>query len=166
MKKAILFKTLIDILFFGLCFGLLSLIFVAPFGLTMIAQESKEVYDWKVFSWVIFMFSLIAYIFLIIGIKQLRTAAKSMLKRDLFHEDIPKFLKQSGSTLIISSLLNYLIFVIIFFKQLTQESKLEISFDNNLLLQMIITIVGLFFIIQSDTLMKATTLKNENDLTI
>jgi hypothetical protein len=166
MKKQIIFKILIDLLFFALCIGFLSTLFVMPFGLTMIAQESKEVYDWSIFSWAIFILSLIAYIFLIIGIKQLRSAAKNMLQTNSFDDNIPKFLKRSGNNLILSSLLNYLIFIITFFKQLGLENKLNITFDNNFLLQMIVTIVGLFFIIQSNILIRAAEFKHENDLTI
>ena len=166
MKKTILFKTLIDIIFFGLCFGFLSLIFVAPLGLNMVAIENKEIYDWSMFSWIVHLLSLISYILLVIGIKQLKSAAKSMLKVNVFEIKIPIFLRKSGIYLIVSSAISYLIFLVVFIKNLTLENKLNIIFDNNLLLQMIITAVGLFFLIQSDTLRAAKQFKEENDLTI
>ncbi len=166
MKKAIVFKTLIDILFIGLCFGFLSLIFVAPFGLNMFAIENKEIYDWSVFSWTIHLLSLVSYVLLLIGIKQLKKAAKHMLKKNLFAIKISDFLRKSGKYLIFSSVISYLTFLIVFIKNLTIENKLNIIFDNNLLLQMIITAVGLFFLIQSDVLRTAKQLKEENDLTI
>ena len=75
-------------------------------------------------------------------------------------------LRKSGKFLIFSSLLNYLTFALIFVKQIVLDISIEITFDNNLLLQIFITIVGLYFIIQSDILKMTFNLKTENDLTI
>jgi hypothetical protein len=166
MQKAVVFKTLIDILFIGLCFGFLSLIFVAPFGLNMFAMENIEIYDWSMFSWTIHILSVVSYVLLLIGIKQLRQAAKHMLKKNIFETKISDFLRKSGKYLILSSVINYLVFLITFIRNLTVENKLNIIFDNNLLLQMMVTAVGLFFLMQSDVIKTANRLKNENDLTI
>lgn len=166
MKKIKLFKLLIDILYYGLCLSILSLLFIAPFGFTIIGMEEQDVLKWDVFSWLIVLISFISYIILIIGIKHLRTSAKHMIIKGQFFKKIPITLKKSGKALVLSSLLNYLMFTIIFIKKLVVNSELSVLLDNNVLLQMILTIVGLFFILQSDLLRIASNLKQENDLTI
>lgn len=166
MKRVTLFKSLIDILFFGLCIGLLSLLFIAPFGFTLIGMENQDVLKWDIFSWIIILLSFVAYIILVIGVKHLRTSAKYMISEGQFFDKIPAALKNSGKALVVSSLLNYAMFIVIFVKKLYLNNEFSMLLDNNVLLQMILTIVGLFLIIQSDLLKIASGLKQENDLTI
>lgn len=166
MKKIELFKLLIDILYYGLCLSILSLLFIAPFGFTLIGMEEQEVLKWDIFSWLIVLISFIAYIILIIGIKHLRTSAKHMIIKGQFFNKIPITLKKSGKALVLSSLFNYLMYALIFIKQLFMNNEFSMLLDNNVLLQMILTIVGLFFILQSDLLIIASNLKQEQDLTI
>jgi len=166
MKKSILFKTLIDILFFLLCFGLLGALLLAPTGFATISMENKEVEHWDVFSWLFLFFSVLSYIALLLGIKHLRSAARFMLNQNKFHPKTGSLLKKSGQYLIYSSVASYVLFAIIFVKRLFLDAKFEVILDNNGLLQLFITIVGLFFIMQSEVLLKAASYKEENDLTI
>ena len=166
MKRTKLFKNLIDILYFFLCFGLLGVLFLAPTGFATISMENKDVEYWDVFSWLFFIFSMISYITMLIGIKHLKNAAKYMLDQNKFHPKIAIFLKKSGQYLIFSSLMGYAMFVMLFIKKMVFDSKFEVILDNNGLLQIFITIIGIFFILQSDVLNKAATYKEENDLTI
>lgn len=166
MKKIELFKLLIDILFYGLCIGMLSLFFIAPLGFNMIAMEEEDVLKWDIFSWTIVLLSMIAYLLLVVGVMHLRTSAKYMISKGQFFDKIPDTLKKSGKALVLSSLLNYIMFIVIFLKKLYVNNELSLLLDNNVLLQMILTIVGLFLIIQSDLLRIASDLKQENDLTI
>lgn len=166
MKKETIFKSLIDFIFIMLCLGFLSLLFVAPLGLNMFAIENKEIYNWGLFSWTIHLVSVLSYIILIIGISYLRKTARLMISTRLFDQNISLYLKKAGKFLISSSILSYTVFILIFIEQIYTENKLEIVFDSNLLLEMIITAVGLFFIIQSEALIRARLIKEENDLTI
>lgn len=166
MKKIELFKLLIDILFYGLCIGMLSLFFIAPFGFNMIVMEEEDFLKWDIFSWTIVLLSMIAYLLLVVGVMHLRTSAKYMISKGQFFDKIPDTLKKSGKSLVLSSLLNYIMFIVIFLKKLYVNNELSLLLDNNVLLQMILTIVGLFLIIQSDFLRIASDLKQENDLTI
>ncbi|MEP2056292.1 MAG: DUF2975 domain-containing protein [Maribacter litoralis] len=166
MRYTELFKSIIDILFYALCLGLLVLLFLGPLGLNSMAQENKLIQEWDVISWLILAISTLAYILLIIGVKYLKNVAGIMTKSISFGPSVQINLKKSGKSLIFSSLLNYLTFALVFVKQLTINVPVEITFDNNLLLQIFITIIGLYFIIQSDILKMSYNLKQENDLTI
>jgi hypothetical protein len=166
MKHTKLFKNLINILFYILCLGFLVILFFGPLGFNTIAQENRDVQHWDFISWLLLSISAIAYVFLIIGVKYLKNMAKEMTDLGSFDLAIQYNLRQSGKCLIISSLLNYLTFALIFIKRLVLDSELEVIFDNNILLQIILTITGLFFIIQSDILKLSNNLKTENDLTI
>ncbi len=166
MKHTKLFKNLISFLFYILCLGFLVILFYGPLGFNSIAQENREVQQWDFISWLLLSISAIAYVFLIIGVKYLKNMAKEMSHLGSFGLSIQYNLKQSGKYLIISSLLNYLTFALIFIKQLIIDGEVQVIFDNNILLQIILTITGLFFIIQSDILKLSNNLKKENDLTI
>ena len=166
MRHTKLFKTLIDILYYVLCLGLFVLLFLGPKGLNSIAQENKFVQEWDVISWLILVMSTVAYVLLIIGVKYLKNVASIMTNSISFGPSVQINLRKSGKFLIFSSLLNYLTFALIFVKQIVLDISTEITFDNNLLLQIFITIVGLYFIIQSDILKMTFNLKSENDLTI
>ncbi|MEO9659922.1 MAG: DUF2975 domain-containing protein [Maribacter dokdonensis] len=166
MRHTELFKVLIDILFYTLCLGLLVILFFGPLGLNSIAQENNFVQEWDAISWLILVISILSYILLIIGVKYLKNVAGIMTKNIGFSPSVQINLKKSGKSLIFSSLLNYLTYALVFVKQLILNVPVEIIFDNNLLLQVFITIVGLYFIIQSDILKMTYNIKTENDLTI
>lgn len=166
MRHIQLFKSVIDILFYALFLGLLAVLFLGPLGLNSIAQENKFVQEWDVISWLILGISALAYILLLIGVKYLKNVAGIMTKSISFGPSVQINLRKSGKFLIFSSLLNYLTFALVFVKQLILGVSIEIIFDNNLLLQIFITIVGLYFIIQSDILKMTFNIKSENDLTI
>ena len=68
MRHTKLFKSLIDILFYVLCLGLLVLLFLGPIGLNSIAQENKFVQEWDIISWLILVMSTVDYVLLIIGV--------------------------------------------------------------------------------------------------
>lgn len=166
MKHTLLFKRLIDVLFYALCLGFLALLFIAPMGLSSIVEENITISQLDFLSWTIIGASLIAYCFLIVGIKNLKNTARLLVESRFFEPTVHTYLRQSGIYLILSSLLNYLTFLLIFVKQLILDSEIKVTFDNNLLLQIFMTITGLFFIIQSDILKLTSELKAENDLTI
>lgn len=166
MKHTKLFKNLISFLFYFLCLGLLVILFFGPLGFNTIAQENREAHQWNFISWLLLSISATAYVFLIIGVKYLKNMANEMTKQGSFDFPIQYNLRQSGKYLIISSLLNYLTFALIFIKQLILDSEVQVIFDNNIIFQIILTITGLFFVIQSDILKLSNNLKRENDLTI
>lgn len=166
MTRSIIFKTLIDVLFFLLCLGLLSVVFLAPTGFASRSMENKEVENWDVFSWLLLIFSVISYVALLIGIKHLRSASRYMMHQNKFHPKTAILLKKSGQFLIFSSLVGYAIFIVIFFLKLFLDAKFQLILDNSAFLQLFTTIVGLFFILQSEVLQNAADYKEENDLTI
>ena len=48
MRYTELFKSIIDILFYALCLGLLVLLVLGPLGLNSMAQENKLIQEWDV----------------------------------------------------------------------------------------------------------------------
>ena len=100
MKKAILFKTLVDILyilhFIGLI-GLIGIIFIIPFGTVNINQINMSVEDWSLFYWSIFIVSLFAYIIFLRGLYFLRKMARFLLTNKYFSDDTIVNLKKSGN---------------------------------------------------------------------
>ncbi|WP_405400547.1 DUF2975 domain-containing protein [Maribacter sp. Asnod2-G09] len=166
MNNSKKFKLIIDVLFVLLCVGFAGLFLNLPTGLRSIGQDNKDVFDWSFFSWSLFILSLISYILLIIGIKNLKDAAKIMVSKNHFDISLPKKLRTTGNFLIISSISSYLVFILIFIEEFIIENRLNVYFDNNIFSQIMITIMGLFFVIQSNVLKLASNFKNENDLTI
>lgn len=166
MKKTILFKTLIDILFFCLCLTSISALLVVPLGLGSINMDDQIVENWDLFSILIIGLSIISYALLIIGIYFLRKVARLMLNERYFQKDISLFLKKSGNYLIISSIASILMLLIAFARKILFSQTLELLYDSDKVLILFILIIGFFFNIQASIIKKSISLKQENDLTI
>jgi len=165
MKRNILFKSLIDILFFFLCFGVLGVIFILPFGSININQATLKLEDWSVLHWVVFTVTLTAYITFLIAIYQLRKVAYLMLKSKVLSESTALRLKKSGKLLIASGLGYFLITLLVWMYNL-YDGTISFMYDSDSLAPLFIIIMGLFFMIQSDVLITAKRATEENDLTI
>ena len=79
MKKAILFKTLVDIIYILHFVGLIGILFVIPFGTVNINQVNVNVEDWNLFYWFVFIVSLVAYMVFLRGLYYLRKMARFLL---------------------------------------------------------------------------------------
>ncbi len=165
MKKAILFKTLVDILYILHFTGLIGIIFIIPFGIVNINQVNMNVEDWNLFYWVIFIASLITYVIFLRGLYYLRKTAKHLLLNKYFSENIIHNLKETGNHFLLTGIILLTLFIAIWVKKL-YGGKLELIYDSNLLIPLFLTIIGMFFIIQSNTLVMAKSIKEENELTV
>jgi len=96
MKQNILFKTLIDILFFLHCFGLLGALVILPTNIGTIIQANISVEYWNITHWVIFILSTLGYMLFLIGIYFLRKMARNYLSNKPFSINIIQYLKKSG----------------------------------------------------------------------
>ena len=165
MKKTILFKTLVDILYFLHFIGLIGMIFIIPFGIVNINQVDMNVEDWNLFYWVISFISLITYIIFLRGLFYLRKMARFLLSNKYFSENIIKNLKKSGKHFLLTGIIS---FTLIFAHWLNKlyGGKLELIYDTNFIIPLFLTIIGMFFIIQSNTLALAKNIKEENELTV
>lgn len=165
MKKTILFKTLVDILYILHFIGLIGIILIIPFGTVHINQVNINVEDWNLFYWLVFIVSLFAYIIFLRGLYYLRKMARFLLSNKYFSDSIIQNLKKSGNHFLYTGIISFTLFIALWISKLT-GGKFELIYDNNLLIPLFLTIIGMFFIIQSNTLNLAKGIKEENELTV
>lgn len=165
MKKAILFKTLVDILYILHFIGFFGIIFIIPFGTVNINQVNINVEDWNLFYWLVFMVSLVAYIIFLRGLYYLRKMARFLLSNKYFSDSIIQNLQKSGNNFLYTGIISFTLFAAMWISKLA-GGKFELIYDNNLLIPLFLTIIGMFFIIQSNALNLAKGIKEENELTV
>ena len=165
MKKAILFKTLVNILYILHFIGLTGIIFIVPFGTVNINQVNINIEDWNLFYWLISIVSLIAYIVFLRGLYYLRKMARFLLSNKYFSDSIIQNLKKSGNHFLCTGIISFTLLVAMWISKLS-GGKFELIYDNNLLIPLFLTIIGMFFIIQSNVLSIAKGIKEENELTV
>ena len=165
MTKAILFKTLVDILYFLHFIGLIGLIFILPFGIVEINQVDVKVEGWTMFTWLVAIFSLIAYLIFLRGLYFLRKMARFLLSKNYFSDKLIKNLKRSGTHFILTGVIAITLLLILWFNRL-YGGTLELSYDANLIVPLFLMIIGMFFIIQSNALVLAKNINEENKLTV
>lgn len=165
MKKVILFKTLVDILYILHFIGLIGVLFIIPFGTINSNQINMSVDDWSLFYWSIFIVSLFAYIIFLRGLYFLRKMARFLLMNKYFSDDTIETLKKSGTHFLYTGIISFALIVVLWISKLTR-GKFELIYDNNLLIPLFLTLIGMFFIIQSNALNLAKGIKEENELTV
>lgn len=165
MKNTILFKSLIDILYFLQIPGLLVVILIIPFGTFNINQANFNIGDLTLIHWVILIISLICYICFLRGLYYLRKVARFLLSKKYFADSIIVNLKKSGSHFLYTGIIYFILLLTKWLNNIYQ-GKLEFSYSDSSMTPLFITIIGLFFIIQSRTLILAKEMKEENDLTV
>lgn len=165
MKKEILFKTSIDIIYILQIFGCINIILPLWSGVININQVNVSVENWMVFHWSIFLLSAIAYFAFLVGLYFLRKVARSLLTSKQFSEKIIRNLKTTGRFFLYSSGTAILVEIILFIGNLSL-GNLELVFDSNGMTPLLLLIIGLFFILQSKTLGIAKKFKEDTELTI
>ena len=165
MKKTIVFKTLVDILYLFHFIGLAAIVFIIPFGIVAINQVNIAIEDWSLFYWLIFIVSLVTYLIFLRGLYFLRKMARFLLSHKYFSVRIIQSLKKSGIHFLLTGVLNFSLFVAVWINKLN-GGEIELIFGNNNLIPLFLMIIGMFFIIQSNTLELARGFKEENQLTI
>lgn len=165
MTKTILFKTLVDILYFLHFVGLLGILIIIPFGVANINQVNLKVEDWTWFYWLIAIISLIAYIIFLRGLYYLRKMARFLLSKRYFSEKIITNLNKSGKHFLLTGIISLILYLILWVHKI-YGGKVALIYDTNLLVPLFLLIIGMFFIIQSDTLNMAKNINEENELTV
>jgi len=164
MARNIIFKTLIDILFIFQGFGILGAFLIMPFGVTNINQMDLNLIQWNVMDWSLLILSVLAFIFFMIGVLFLRKVGRYLLSNQYFAIEVVNNLKISGRLFICTGIISLSVFIISWIVKLNSDKAL--LYYTDVVLPVFITIVGLFFIIQSDVIMVSKETKEENDLTI
>jgi len=149
MKKTILFKTLIDILYFLHLIGLLGMIFILPFGIVNINQVNMNVEDWSLFFWIIAIVSFSTYIIFLRGLYYLRKMTRFLLSKKYFSELIISNLKKSGTHFLLTGILSLFVIILLWISKL-YEGKLELVYDINLMIPLFLMIIGMFFRLSSN----------------
>lgn len=165
MKRNILFKTLIDILFIIHCLGAMAFVFMAPVGIIGINISKIEVNEWQFVHWFILCTSFVSYVIFLIALFYLKKAARLILNNNFFSTKVAKYLRKSGRYFLAVSILIFLMFVSSWINKFAY-GKLEFIYNSNAVVMLLLAVIGLFFIIQSEVLVTAKQFKEENDLTI
>jgi Protein of unknown function (DUF2975) len=164
MGRNTIFKTLIDILFIFQGVGILGAFIIIPFGITKIDQVNVGIEKWSALFWILLIIGIIAYGMFMIGLFYLRRVGRYLLSKRYFTTHVVSNLKKSGLFLIFSGITGFIGFIIIWVIKINTNHITIYNIDIALLF--FISIIGLFFIIQSDILLSAKSFKEENDLTI
>jgi len=165
MKKSFLFKSLVDILFYLHVIGLFGMLIIIPFGILNIHQVDMKVDDWTLLTVVIAIVSLTIYVIFLRGLYYLRKVAIFLLLNKYFSEQIIRNLIKSGMHFLCTGILSFLLMISLWIAKL-YNGKLELTYDLNFMIPLFLMIIGLFFMIQSRTLVLAKNFKEENELTV
>lgn len=166
MKKPFLFKVLIDILIFLYFIGLIGLVIAIPLKKCIISPVKICIVDWTLFYWFIAIISIIAYVIFLKGLYHLRKVARFLTSKKYFSKIIITNLKKSGNLFLLTGTLYFSIIIALWINRLIEEKIFEIGYDMDLIGPLFLIIIGIFFIIQSKTLLLAKNFKEENELTI
>lgn len=166
MKKLITFKTLIDILFILHCTGFFAALFIFPLNPYDFDKSEYYISNWSLLHWAIVIVGVLGYILLLIGLFQLKKTAGYILRRKQFTNEAINNLKKSGKNFVYTSIIITSIHLLRITLVNTHEKLLFIGDFNSFFSILLLMIVGLFFIIQSEILLSAKNYKEENDLTI
>lgn len=165
MKKSFLFKSLVDYLYFLNIGGFFLLLIFIPFGLVESIQINESDEDWSVLVVSISCISVLTYIVFLRGVYYLRKMARHLLTNKYFSKQIIKSLKTSGTHFLLAGIMFIIIMILGWIGKLS-EGHFELVYDVNLMIPLFLMIIGLFFIIQSETLLLAKNFKEENELTV
>ena len=163
MKNITLFKKLVDILFFLHVLGLIAVILSIPFEIININEVYIE--EWTLLYWFAFFIVLIIYVIFLRGLYFLKKMAGFLMPDNYFSEKIITSLKKSGIHFLLTGILVLIFIVGLWLSKLTKGS-LEIRYDSNVIISLFLMIIGIFFIIQSNTISIAKEIKEENELTV
>ena len=165
MKNANLFKNLVDILYFLQFFTLLVMILMSPFGGVSIDNVAVTLDNCTLFDVILVIIIIIGYVIFLRGLYYLRKMARFLLSNKYFSEKISSNLKKSGTHFVLTGIINLFILALLFLKNINQ-GKMELNIDTNLIFPLFLMIIGMFFVIQSNTLVLAKNIKEENELTV
>lgn len=133
MKKASLFKTLADILYFLHFIGLIGIVLIIPFGIVNINQVDMRVQDWTIFYWLILVIILITYIIFLRGLYYLRRMAKLLLSNIYFSEQISTNMRKSGIHFLLTGIISIIPVALLWTNKLI-GGEISLTIDNNLMI--------------------------------
>lgn len=185
MKTIHILKTLINVLFLGLILALLvtlifwSVIYFFDDALPWYFKNFKMAFSTNFFSWKILILPITAainFILFTVAIFFLRKSIKPIINFDFYSSTVTKNLKKAGNIFIIIGISTILIQFIAseFMTNMTQnivKMNSLITASNVVaatidLKSIFLIILGLFFLLFSNSFIHTRSLQQENDLTI
>ena len=164
MKRNILFKTLVDVLFIFQFIGVIALVIVMPFGDTKIQMIDQPVVEWSWALWLVLILSFLTYIIFILGLYHLRKVARYLLVNKYFDLIVVNHLKRSGLYFVVTGIFSLVLLLMVWLVKI-MTGKIAL-YDSDITLSFFIITIGLFFIIQSDVILNAKNFKDDSELTI
>ncbi|MBL4746170.1 MAG: DUF2975 domain-containing protein [Flavobacteriaceae bacterium] len=164
MKKQF-FKLFVDIIFGIHVLGLSGIIFTIPVGLMNINLIKVPPNEWAPIHVIYATLSIIVYVLFLVGLFYLRKMALFLLKRNQFSLEIVENLKKSGKFFLFTGVLSFIQMLGLWISEL-YRGTFSLTYESNTMAPLFITLIGMFFILQSNSLRFAMKFKKENDLTI
>lgn len=164
MKRNILFKTLVDILFLFQAIGIIGLFFIMPFGMSKINMMDLPVSKWTWAYCLILLISVICYVIFVLGLYHLRKMARHLLTNKYFDLKVVNHLKKSGNYFVATGIFGFIVFISTWIVKITYN-KISL-YDSDVMLSLFMIMIGLFFIIQSEVILNAKNFKDDSELTI
>lgn len=166
MRNNNLFKILLDVLcFFCLLWFLIPFIFMIKFGTFTSSEITVNIKSWTVFYWCVAVVGFLTYILFMRGLYFSRKVAR-ILPEQYFLEINILLLKKVGRHFLLAGTLYVSIILIVWLEESINLNQFSIGTNMSLLPPLSLIIMGMFFSIQSNTLVLAKIIKEENELTV
>ncbi len=166
MKRAILLKKLVDIIYVLTVLVITSLVFITASGkaLTVLSHRDLSLENLNFYHWSVILICLVVCLVFLRALYYLRKVAKSLLSNNCFTNSTIESLKKSGNNFLYSGYILLVLLVYTLFGMFVQGNiKIEMS---SIIASLFLLIIGVFFRLQSSVLILAKDFKEENDLTI
>ncbi|MAZ73999.1 MAG: hypothetical protein CMC70_12720 [Flavobacteriaceae bacterium] len=171
MKKNMVLKNLIDLLFILMVPGILGFIFILPFGMfnntigNVSVNGYEDVMNLPFFYWVAVIIGMFTYSMMLFALWFLKKSARFFMDNNLLKEPVSRNLNKSGLFFIITAVGAMGSYMAIWIASF-DDSGVSLQYGSNLFIPLFLAIIGLFFKMVANTLTNARLLKEENDLTI
>jgi hypothetical protein len=171
MKKNHLLKNLIDVLFILMVPGFLAFFFIIPVGLFNTRIGDISVQNWEDVAalpslyWAGIICSMITYLCMLVALFYLKKTARYFLDNNLLKAIVSKNLQRSGTFFLATSIGTVASYIFLWFTKFS-GNQISFGYTTDIFLPLILAIIGLFFMIISNTIEKARITKEEFDLTV
>ncbi len=158
MKNSLLLKSLIDIFFILQVVGLIALFMRIPLG--FITVKNMEPMHWD--GWIILSINCVVYFMFVRGLFFLRKIAREFLLNKFLTESVANSMKITGNQFTYAGMISLV--------TILSQKLFDLNFEpipkSFSITPIFLIIIGLFFAIQSKTLISAIRIKDENDLIV
>ena len=170
MRKLNILKAVLDLFWFFSVIGAIGIVIFLPYFLFSsemdipIKIRGQEISRFTFFSKVIVFINVVSGLLFLYSIYLLRKVVALFQKKEIFNPEVVRMFNLIGTLLIVSSVMSS---SSLYGYNIIERSHLSLSIDFGSYDSFLISLsIGLFFMVISEVFKIATTLKNENELTI